>query len=424
MPSGFGRVTLIVILIAALTMSVGAQEVLLMPPSPQANGRAGVNLPGDFSDPLSPITNPALLGLMAEHNRLMVGFFPARAKWSMLEGDSPIGYSSRAVQLGFDHQSIGSGSEWHIPLSIGVGYVETNLDLGEGIVVDENGRMMGTSHHSYERAQGLDLGLGLNYRLWQAALGFTHKLVTERYVIEPYHTYFSSDVGLYVQSPLERFFYRSGPTYESGHVRLQPFCTAAFGYSVANLGPRQRYGDNVITDPLYRTANMNLGGVVGLYAAHPVEADWKLLSVGAGVQTRDLLINGDGNYKMLSGDIHPVRNLIAGKGNNDLGMYKGFEFGLAQTFYYRYGRASDDHFYWRGTDTQGYGVSLSGMLQLAEFCPKFRSDPTASTLARHLDIRFDYSSRNDHSPNPSNGDPYEQMLNSIIFRSISLNWRY
>jgi len=426
MPKHLVTLCILVLVFTVLAGSAAAQELLMMPPSPEANGRAGVYFSGDSHDPLAPISNPGLLGLMANHDRLLVSAYPARAKWSVFDM-KPFGYSSRSVQLGFDQRAMQRFLRTSLPLSFGFGYQETNLDLGDLRFVDENGHETGTGGKSYENTRGFDMAVGLNYRRFQAGLGFTHKLTTMHWGSPDDYSNFASDVGAIVQARLERFFYHTDPVFENGQFRAQPFGTVSLGYTVANLGPKLRLKDSFRADPLERTATMSLGGEIGLKAAHPVEADWRLVSFGAGVQTRDLLIAHDGeHYKSLLGDIHPLRNLVLGKGNDQLGMYTGFEVGILETFYYRVGRAHDDNFYWRGTDTEGYGFSLGGLLKLAELSPRVRAGGIASVLARHLDLRLDYSSRKDHpdfSGRSIGNYPYDSILNSMIYRSVSLAWR-
>jgi hypothetical protein len=335
--------------------SLHAQNfVLNAPMSPEANGTAGLYTSSNTDDPLAPISNPALLGLMAERNRLMVGFYPQRMSWGVLprpEGgyDFTMTHSARSLYLGFDRATLDKYFKTNLPLSFGIGYQEVYYNMGELDGVDPSGNVI-SHYHSYERSRGYTMSAAAHYRYVQASIGLGQRFTTLNYPIGVGAIHLtSSDLGLYVQSPLERLFYKRDLVSDGRALYVRPFCTPAVSYALMNLGSRYMFPTTDIRQPPPREAKLGWNVSAGAHAAHPVSGqDWRLISVAYGVEAEDALVARDGyHYQGLFGDIRPGTNLLLGKRNDGVLLRQGFEIGVAELVYYRSGAS-------HGTGGNGY----------------------------------------------------------------------
>ncbi len=390
-----------VLLLLCLTTLASAQFELVFPPSPQANGRGGIYPTGQTDDPLASLSNPALLGLMAERNQVMAAFYPHHAEWHPFSVLT-IGYASRALAYGFDRPTLGKFFDCKTPFSFGIGYQEAMLDLGETQRTDEYGNSLG-SFKATKVQRGLTLGIGYHHARGQAALGLSHGWAHHALGFSD-ATLRPTNLGLYGELFLERWRYPSPPVYAAPHLITQPFLHLSGGYALLNLGPAYRYHESSDEfqslssdpEPMPRTARLSLGFSTGLKASHPLADEWELISVAAGIQVQDALVDYSGadgyKYRGPLGGIRPLKELVLGQSDRDIGISKGFELGLMETFYIRSGRANDaSPWAWYDMQVSGYGLRLSGILKLIALDPARRQDGTFTAILKHLDIAYDHA---------------------------------
>jgi hypothetical protein len=399
-----------------------AQTVLTADFSPQAVGRAGVYTSSATDDPLAAIANPALLGLQADRNRFMAAFYPAPATWNSDWHDAP-GYTARAAHVGFNRNFLHSYFRWTTPLSFGIGYQESYLNLHKINWTDEQGHFIGSSD-AYERSQGINLAAALHHKYWQLALGLSYRFSALKYVSVQADHAASANFGVYFQSPLDQLIPRNNPVVDDGAISLRPVCTAGFSYVFANVGPSYtahptRDDPTTLRQALPRTAKMGLNLSGGLRAFRGPRDSLDLMSFGMGIEATDLLVK-DYQYPAYQnpiGNIHPVSTLLFGKGEVGVSLHKGFEAGLLEALYYRWGNMSgEDGISWpvySGT-TEGFGIRLSGLLKIMSHSSDFPHGKVTDAIARHFDLQYDQSTV--HVPSST--------ADGMTNKQFSLLWRY
>ena len=376
--------------------SARAQSPVMFPASPQANGRGGVYTSPDDADPLAPLSNPGLLGLMARHNRFMAAGYPQRTAWVIppLEGfpEGRFGLSSRALYFGFDQRTLEKYFKARLPFSIGLGYHETNLAMPDFLAYNSLPRNPGSSW--YDNSKGFSIGMGGEVLGIDAGVGFNLKyVIVKQGRFEDHLT--TSDFGLYAEAPWKISVYRQPLSAADSRLRWVPFLTPGLGYSMLNVGPRytEAYSPFPIKARPERTAKLSYTLSTGLDAHHLRFGDWRILSLEGGVEGEDLLVtdNGYGEYQGIYGDISPMNNVLLAEDNRQITRREGWEIGLGEIIYVRGG-----DFILAGTEryeymTTGYGLRLGGLLKLALLDRDVRSSHAVSFVAKHLDLQYDQS---------------------------------
>lgn len=397
-----------------------AQTTLTSPFSPQAIGRAGIYTSAETDDPLAALSNPALLGFQAERNRFMASFFPAHASWKTY--GPQIGYTARSLQIGFDQKFLQRYFHWKTPLSFGIGYEEAYFDLGETHHYDENAHDLGY-FESYERSQGVDLAAALHYRYLQAGLGLSYRFTALRYMAPVSDHAVSSDIGLYLQSPLDRLVNKHPAVGDGNSTKFRPVCTAAFGYVLANAGPTYQIHSSgsqssTVRVALPRTAKMGLNLATAIRASRSPQDSLNLISFDMGIEAQDDLVKHwtSPEYQNPIGNIHPISTLLFGKSESGVVIRKGFEVGVIEAIYYRWGNvtgAQDSDWPWHDT-TDGFGMRLGGILKLTTWAADAPHGKVIDLITRHFDLQYDQSTI--HQEN--------SLTDGITYKQFSLLWKY
>lgn len=427
----------IVLLICVLCLSTGTALAasgatflyLLIPPSPQANGMAGVYTAAGNDDPFAPLAMPSVIGLMGEHTKAQAAFYPSRMdrvpKWSL----SHVTFGARTIFVGFNRAWVKRFFRWDAPVSIGLGYYEIDADLGESEYTDSQGNSLGT-FHSRENAKALGLGLGWQARRWQGGFGFLHKFCdsdlgahfngTELRDTEA--TAFATDLGVIFRVPLADWFKPSRCELEN-HDRLTPFFTPELGYSLLNLGGEVAYFDRAQADPLPRIGKLHCGASIGIDVnTCRLPRALNLFVFNWGRSTEDELVErgpfGEVEYTDLFADIRPLSDL-AGNANANATLRTGWEFGCFETFYYREGRIEDapDRF---NLDSKGVGYRTSGLFTVLATTAFAKKHSLVSYLLNHIDIQYQQSTRFNIVPDygyyrPVQESPKDEQI-SLFFR--------
>lgn len=415
---------LVVLSLIILSRSAQAQSITMFPASPQANGRGGVYTSPDNADPLAPLSNPGLLGLMAEHNRIMVAFYVDKTQKEpdpLDSGDWVNGYrlTSRAVYLGFNRHDLGKWFKRDVPFSFGIGYHETgfvNPGLNDWGSRDE----FSNSRRVEAESRGFSLALGAHYPNIEAGAGLNLKFIRRN--AEPRTNTYVTDFGFYVHSPWQT------PLTEGPGPCL--FIAPALSYSLLNVGPLIPTAESPTGAPPERTAKFGLAFAAGLDSRNPMGDPWRVFSVEAGAEGEDLLVDYSHDavrYQGALGDISPINDLILGDDNFKTTKRQGLEIGLIEAFYVRVGNyrlAEQVVSYGRGPlelHTKGFGFRLAGALKLLRGDATIHANRTVSFIAQHMDIQYDVSTITNLDYFHGNGPDWK--YDEITYHGLTLLWK-
>ena len=139
---------------------------LLIQPSPRSFGMANTSVATTSHDPLSIVFNPAHLGISALKYRFTTAFYPSAAGWLPQLADD-LSYNAKSFATGYNFKQMG------IPISLGLGYTRTFIDLGEQTRTNERGDEVG-KFRSNEHADVWSFGIGFDSFI-KAAIGLNFK---------------------------------------------------------------------------------------------------------------------------------------------------------------------------------------------------------------------------------------------------------
>ncbi len=102
--------------------------------------------------------NPAQLGVFSRNNNFSAQFYPVKMKWLPAFNFSDLYFTSKALNAGYVFKDMFE----EMDVNVGVGYIRTFLNLGENVLTDDNGNVVGTfdSHESYD---AFSIGFGFEY---------------------------------------------------------------------------------------------------------------------------------------------------------------------------------------------------------------------------------------------------------------------
>ncbi|MFH1011813.1 MAG: hypothetical protein V1784_11345 [bacterium] len=366
-----------------------AFDFLRISPSPAANGRGGIFLPGDWDDPQYAHYNPAGLGFAVMQQRFGAGF--SDMKW--LPGWHFVDMSYRSfglyAPLGKDDALKDLGYKGAIHYGVGLNGVL--FDLGETERRDEFNRPIGT-FHSWENSYAVTLAAATASQI-NTAFGVTLKGADAHLSPSPYGgsaAAFMFDFGGLLELPLVKILQGRGtdPPDEFG---LNPEVTCGLGYALTNVGGKVYYEYPGTGSPLPRTASISTGIAFELRKEDPTLGTWRILTLGWGVQgDDDLVCATDGSWRYsrsLRGDIRFFNDLVFGRFSPNIIKLRGWELGLIEALYVRVGAHEDPEgnvFY----HTYGFGLRFAGLYKCLVASGGYRPP---DDLFRHLDIRYDFS---------------------------------
>ncbi|MCB1059845.1 MAG: hypothetical protein KDB65_06430 [Calditrichaeota bacterium] len=396
----------------------------LLPPSPAANGRAGIFLGPEDADPFAAWANPGLLGLMAQTQNVSAGFYPNRTKWSPGEGgywNLNQTFSARAVFAGLPISTTSVHEKW---LPIGISYTEQRFDEGEYHFYNAEGMEFGTASDWYDVARGLHVGLATQNSLWRfgAGAGGTQLYSHLPWIEANELTYkdlssIGIDAGLWLDNnavaSANRLFKFSIPR----SISLRP----SLGFSFANAGPSARFDSDSPQFPLPRMARVSMGLSAAYELERPDGKPLKFVSVDFAATSEDDLVKfddeGDVSYQFPPGDINPLRDVLFGKRNDELVQRHGFEIGFLEILTYSRGSFINDYQRALTVKTEGWGASLRGVLNMVNLASHHKS---LDWLARHVDLRYYQSEESVHSSSaawdthPRDGTTYKGFVLSYL----------
>ncbi len=360
-------IQLLLLLISGMKAQGGtAVPFVRIHPSPQLNGMAGAfsGLPTD--NPFGMYFNPAQLGRFAKDNNFSTAFYLKNHRWLPQFNFSDLYFKSNAVNLGYSTDKL----IHQVPVHLGLGFINSKLNLGKNIWTDEMGNELGV-FESWEKYQQFGVGIGLDWKI-NFNFGLALKKITSNLTDIRIDSVSSGeskattyDYGFLMVAPLSNFF----KFPEFGHFfifeSIRPSLNFSFGLTVQNIGDKMRYIDSRQADPLPRTVHMGYGLSAGLQSCFK-DLTLQLIKIDYASEAEDLLVNrrkdGSWYYVAFPGEINLVNHVLLGKYNNEIIIYQGYRFKLLEIFEYSYG-------YFRGAGfdpyikTRGFLISSKGLFK-------------------------------------------------------------
>jgi hypothetical protein len=400
---GFMRLSLAFLFVPLLLASLpqpassqGATAVpfLLIAPSPEANGMAGISVAVRRADPISSIYSPAQVGLASLSTGAAGSFYPEDTKWwGQMIPISPT-YKAWAAQGGV---LLNDFIKMPVRVGIGLAYHRVDINYGKFSIMGPSGPEVIGTFESSEYATGLTLGVGFEY-LVKAGFGYTFRSITS-YLAAIGNT-MGQVAGVTAEAPARDYSgYLMLPVVDlvdaatGGSTQfyrvLRPFADLSLGFGVNNVGDQIVYVDGAHPDPLPRIAREGIGVAGGLRLQ-----EWELASATWSREAEDLLVirysDGTWEYKSGSGDIEFGNNVIAGDLTGNVGIRTGWQLRLGEFFTYREGtyKQQDNNY-----DTDGFTFQLAGLLKGIAYTAGPDAPSWLLFMRDHVDVQYHQASQ-------------------------------
>ncbi|MFC1569493.1 PorV/PorQ family protein [bacterium] len=327
-------------------VSEAAVLFLLISPSPQANGMGNTYAAAASVDPMASLVNPAYLGYYVQNYN--AGFSCSRAGW-LPQLVSDMSYQCASVNSGITFKDL--------PISLGLGWHQIYLDLGENVWTNEMGEEL-RRFDSWDKAHVLSMAGSWNKLINLSAglnLKWIHSMLAPDWVFVGEQSGAGSakataiDFGVAAKFPIIQSLENISHDPFSAFPHMSFFFTPGMNYSISNIGKEIEYLDAAQADPLPRTAQSGIHFETGLNYKND-HLNLNLVSFTWAREAKDVLIkkNWDANhekietsYQSFLGDIDYFNDIIRGKHNANIETKKGWEFSLCETFCIRRGYYED-----------------------------------------------------------------------------------
>ncbi len=370
------------------TISLAAQDASLLPilttsPSPKLNAMAGIGVALPTTDSYGQFYNPAQVAFAARHSNFSIHFLPGgqdlsnTGKPELKSSASNLGYQLRGRR---DEKSV----------SLGIGYINSDLDLGAKTFVDSMGNPIRTTVQN-ENYYSITLGVGFTYFV-DINLGLTYKSIisnpgfiqiSDNEIVQARDYIGTWDYGILITAPLHRFIFKPGKD-----AKLRPLLDFSVGYSKTNSSSEIKYNDFIPELPLPRTARLGYsarGGIGITFERKHFQAFEAYFSVEA----NDLLVKQEDNgfsYQGFIGDIDISKHIIKAQGDEKVTSRVGYGIELFETLYLAGGFYEGGGF--EKTNTFGFGIRTKGIFRL--FQTKYTKN-AFSFIFDNMDFQY-YSS--------------------------------
>jgi len=341
---------------------------LLIHPSPRLNGMAGAFTALPTSDPFGHYFNPSQLGNFSRENNISYSFHTPTMRWLPSFNFPDLYLDSKALSIGYNFKNLSPS----IPISIGMGYINTLLNLGTNLWIDERGNVLG-GYDSKEYYTAYSCGIGVDYYI-KFNLGYTHKDITSNLAIglidsedkvgsAKANAY---DIGLQLTVPAISIIEKIKEINITIFGNFKPSADFHFGYAIMNIGDEVSYG-SIWGNPLPRTAQMGIALSLGIDM--PIkDIYFPLAKFDWSSEARDLLIDRyqEGTFKYVSapGDIAFWNNIIKGNYTEKVYVYRGWRIQLLDFFEYNIGNYNGGGYGDDGVNTSSYMIRSKGMIKL------------------------------------------------------------
>ncbi len=347
-----------------MVVSAYAQDINFLPilttsPSAKLNAMAGLGVALPTGDAYGQFYNPAQVAYAARRANFSIHFLPGGQN---LSGNSKPELKSSAASLGYQLR----GRDEKRSVSLGIGYVNSDLDLGEIFFTDSLGNIRQSAVRN-ENYYSITLGLGFTYFI-DIHLGLTHKWITtnpgfvqisQTQIARAIDNLGTWDYGFMLTAPLHRWIFS-----QAKDKKLRPMLDFSLGYSKSNTGGEVKYNEFIPDLPLPRTARLGYsirGGLGITYERKKFQAFEAYFSVEA----NDILVTRDGNnfsYQGFLGDIDVSKHIIKARGDDNVTSRVGYGLELFETVYLAGGFYEGAGF--DQTQTFGFGIRTKGVFRL------------------------------------------------------------
>ncbi|MBN2424836.1 MAG: hypothetical protein JXR46_08230 [Calditrichaceae bacterium] len=394
-------ITLLIILLISGTAPAQSETgvpFLLTHPSPHLNGMAGAFTALPTTDPHGQFFNPAQLGNFGREKNFSIQFFTPATKWLPNYSFSDLKFSSTACAIGYNLQNYHAS----LPLSIGIGIVKTNYDLGNNAWTNSRGEILGY-FDSEEYYTAYSIGASLDYGV-KFNIGYTFKKITSK--ISPLEVTVGNetgdakaegnahDFGIQVVVPVISIIDKRNNKETLLWGKFKPKTDLSLGYSLLNTGDQIYYINPRLADPLPKSAQIGLAITLGLDM--PIrETVFSVIKLDLSTEARDLLIErstdslGTGKYISSPGKINFWKNVLQGESTDQIAVYKGWRIQIGEFIELSYGEISGESRFDNGISTSGYRISSRGLLK---FINMYTDNPVVSYMAEHIEVSYAYSS--------------------------------
>ena len=404
----------IVFLLFANSFAQGETAVpfLKIHPSPRLNGMAGAFTALPTSDPFGQYFNPAQLGNFGRDNNISYAFHTPVSRWLPGFNFSDLYLDSKALSIGYNFKNLSP----EIPVTIGMGYINTLLNLGTNVWTDEQGNELGT-FESKEYYTAYSIGIGVDYYI-KFNLGYTYKDITSDLCsisvgqenspgAAKVNAY---DMGLQLTVPIISIIEKIQGNNTTIFGDLKPIADIHFGYTIMNIGDEVSYIYARQKDPLPRTAQMGVALSLGIDM--PIkDIFFPLAKFDWSSEARDLLIDKhpDGTFYYVSapGDIAFWNNIIKGNYTEKVYVYRGWRIQLFDFVEYNKGNYNGSGYGDEGVNTTSYLIRSKGLIKLLAM---HFDNNILTFIADHFEASYasgSYSSRN-------------TSLNGTTFKGVTL----
>jgi hypothetical protein len=373
-----------------------AVPFLLIGNSLSGNGAGEVRASNNTGSALMATFNPGLLGVQSFSQRFNSELYTQKTLWLPIFNLSDLYLISNAVTIG---TQLNEYYDLPHPISFGIGYSNTYLNLGEFVVTTDKDPTPIDKFHGYERADVISVGSAIQYG---ATYGFGFNIKRIYSQLSPIGTAeergngiatpFAFDIGTFIDIPIINRFDFSKEANNS--ISVYPNLSASVAYVYSNIGGSVEYGDLNQSDPLPREITMGytISGGIDL---HFLGADIDLISAKFIRESEDVAVKrtsgNDWSFQYGLGDIRFYDNLMAGKYSDNSCLRKGFELQLFNLVTIREGSnklEARDFF-----KTEGVEINITGVFRYIHILsPDIFNNTLMNFVYHHLDIRLIKSS--------------------------------
>lgn len=309
------------------------------------------------NDPMASIYNPAALGYYAQNNMVGYAYYPDKMDWlpTLIYGFE---YNSNCIAVGLDLK------KWtHLPLSVGLARHFIELGMGEQLIVNEKGEILGT-FESRDKVEGTSIALAFESKV-RLSVGMTFKTIHSNLSPFAEAEVNAFDYGVLLDVPLIDMLANDIENSAQSKKSVIPFITPGVYYSVTNIGDKFTYADWAYADPQPRNCTLGINIKAGL-KANLNGYHFNAFSFKWAREVEDILVERDFNssrYVAPFHDIHLIDHLIFGKSDDSIINKWGYEIGLSDFIYLRKGKYHDEDGRVK-YKTKGMGIDYSRPLGL------------------------------------------------------------
>lgn len=411
---------IVLVLMFALSLSaqagMTAYPFLLIGTSLSGNGMGEIRGTLNNGSTLQATFNPGLLGIHSINHSFSTEFFTQRTSWLPAFHLPDLTLNSFALSARVPYYN---APDDPYPITIGVGWSTTYLNLGEFVITSEQDPTIVGTFKGYERVDGISAGIGVEYG---GRFGFGLGIKNIISSLAPIGTRIDSsestasniafDLGFFAEFPM--IGSRTFEPLQTGSVLFLPDLSVSASYNYRNIGGMVTYKDPAQRDPMPREIVMGLSLSGGL-AAEVRSVRLPLVSFLFAREASDIAVfrtgPSDWSYQYAIGDIDLVNHLLFGKSSSFGTVAKGSSISFAGMVTFLEGSNAMVHR--EPFRTKGTMVHLHGVFPYLHFLfPSLRENTVFSYLTDHLQLNYVQSSYSGHSAFPLDGTKFEGLTAS------------